>query len=106
MYAVGWFPALGQPMADSFFILAATYRAAYTVVGGYVTARFAPDRPMGHAWVLAALGLLAGTAGLIAYWRSGPELGPAWYAISIPVSVVPSIWTGARLWAWQVRGPA
>jgi hypothetical protein len=106
MHAAGWFPALGQPMSDPFYILAATYRAAYTVVGGYVTAGLAPDRPMAHARVLAVIGVIAGMAGVVAYWVGGPELGPAWYAISIPVSAVPCIWAGARLRVWQARAHA
>lgn len=103
MHAAGWFPTPGQPMANSLYLIAATYRAAYTVVGGYVVAGLAPDRPMSHAWVLAVIGVIAGTAGLAAYWVGGPELGPAWYAISIPVSAVPCIWLGARLRVWQSR---
>ena len=106
MQAAGWFPAFGQPMTDSLFALAATYRAAYTVAGGYVTASLAPDLPMRHAWVLAGIGLVAGTLGLVAYWIGGPELGPAWYAVSIPVSAIPCVWAGARLRLWQRAAPA
>lgn len=107
MHAVGWFPPPGERMPDAMFVLAAAYRAAFTVVGGYVTARLAPDRPMGHVWVLAGIGLLAGLAGVVGYYVvGGPELGPAWYAISIPVSAIPCIWLGARLAARPPRAAA
>jgi peptidoglycan/LPS O-acetylase OafA/YrhL len=100
MHAVGIFPRAPQLMSDSLFALAAAYRALFTVAGGYVTARLAPDRPMRHAWILAGIGLVAGLAGVVAYYTiGGAELGPAWYAISIPVEAIPCVWLGGRLCA-------
>ena len=97
VYGAGLVPP-GHPMSDPLFALAAVYRAAFTVAGGFVTARLAPDRPMGHAWVLAGIGLLAGLGGVAAYYSApSPEFGPAWYAISIPLSAIPCVWLGARL---------
>lgn len=101
--AAGWSSSPHTPDQAPQFIVAAIYRAAFTLLGGYVTARLAPDRPMGHAWILAGIGLIAGMAGLIAYWQSAPELGPAWYAISIPASAAPCTGAGAYLWVRQLR---
>ncbi len=92
MHATGVFPE-GR-MADTMFVVPMVYRAAYTVAGGFVTARLAPARPMFHAWILAGLGLLGGFAGLAAA-VAHPELGPLWYALSIPISAVPCILLGA-----------
>jgi peptidoglycan/LPS O-acetylase OafA/YrhL len=98
MHATGVFPAAGRDMSDPLFALASAYRAAFTVAGGYATARLAPDRPMRHAWILAGIGLLAGLAGVVGYYAvGGPDLGPAWYAVSIPVEVIPCVWAGAWL---------
>jgi peptidoglycan/LPS O-acetylase OafA/YrhL len=98
MHSAGIFPSAPQLMSDSLFALAAAYRALFTVAGGYVTARLAPDRPMHHAWILAGIGLVAGLAGVVAYYTiGGAELGPAWYAISIPVEAIPCVWLGGRL---------
>jgi peptidoglycan/LPS O-acetylase OafA/YrhL len=97
MYAAGIFPSVPQLMSDSLFALAAAYRALFTVAGGYVTARLAPDRPMRHAWILAGIGLVAGLAGVVAYYTIGEDLGPAWYAISIPVEAIPCVWLGGQL---------
>jgi peptidoglycan/LPS O-acetylase OafA/YrhL len=98
MHATGIFPSSPRSMSDPLFALAATYRALFTVAGGYVTARLAPDRPMRHAWILAGIGLVAGLAGVVAYYTiGGAELGPAWYAISIPVEAIPCVWLGGRL---------
>jgi hypothetical protein len=58
-----------------------------------VTARLAPNRPMHHVWILAGIGLVAGLAGVVAYYAiGGAELGPAWYAILIPVEAPASGW--------------
>ena len=93
-------------MSDSLFALAAAYRALFTVAGGYVTARLAPDRPMRHAWILAGIGLAGGLAGVVAYYTiGGADLGPAWYAISIPIEALPCVWLGGRL-AVSLRSPA
>jgi hypothetical protein len=78
MHAAGIFPSAPQLMSDPLFALAAAYRALFTVAGGYVTARLAPDEPMRHAWILAGIGLFAGLAGVVAYYTiGGAELGPA-----------------------------
>lgn len=98
MRAAGVFPAAPQLMSDPLFALASAYRAILTVAGGYATARLAPDRPMRHAWILAGIGLVAGLAGVVAYYVVGGErLGPAWYALSIPLEAIPCVWLGARI---------
>ena len=98
MHATGVFPMSPRVMSDPLFALAAAYRALFTVAGGYMTARMAPDQPMRHAWILAGIGLVAGLAGVVAYYMiGGAELGPAWYAFSIPLTAIPCVWLGAKL---------
>ena len=101
MHVAGIFPSAPRLISDPLFALAAAYRALFTVAGGYVTARLAPDRPMHHAWILAGIGLFAGLAGVVVYYTiGGAELGPAWYAISIPFEAIPCVWLGAQLAGW------
>ena len=98
MHAVGIFPTAPQAMSDPLFALASAYRALFTIAGGYTAARLAPRRPMFHAWILAGIGVIAGLAGVVAFYMiGGAELGPPWYAISIPVKAIPCVWLGARL---------
>ena len=98
MHAAGIFPAAPEVMSDPLFALASAYRAAFTVAGGYATARLAPDRPMRHAWILAGIGLAAGVAGVVAYYAvGGAQLGPVWYPLSLPLEAIPCVWLGARL---------
>ncbi len=98
MHGLRIFPDSVRAMSDPLFALASAYRALFTIAGGYVTARLAPDQPMRHAWVLAGIGLAAGLADDVAYYAMAEgELGPAWYAMSIPLEAVPCVWFGARL---------
>ena len=98
MHTAGIFSSPPRLMSDALFALAAAYPALFAVAGGYVTARLSPDRPMRHAWILAGIGLVAGLAGVVAYYTiGGAQIGPAWYAISIPFEAIPCVWLGGRL---------
>jgi hypothetical protein len=60
------YPPWGQPMYDpELNLLALTYRIVYTVVGGYITARLAPQNRMGHALAVGVVGTAVGVAGAI-----------------------------------------
>ena len=50
-------------MSDALFILATAYRTIYGVLGAYIAARLAPNRPMMHALILGALGTVAAAGG-------------------------------------------
>ena len=72
------------------------------MVGGYVTARFAPHTPMRHVWVLAFVGLVAALAGAIAAISAG-NLGPNWYPMALVVTAVPFTWLGGILHGRQLH---
>ena len=97
LHAAGVFPPWGRPMSNALFALATAYRTIYTVAGGYVTARLAPNKPMGHVWTLGVIGLLAAIAGTAATWNKGPEFGPKWYPVALVVLAIPSVWLGGKL---------
>jgi len=97
LHAAGIFPPWGQPMSDALFFLATLYRTIYTVAAGYITARLAPNRPMGHAWTLGIIGLVAATAGMVATWDKGPEFGPKWYPLALVVLAIPCTWLGGKI---------
>ena len=97
LHAAGVFPPWGQPMSNALFVLATAYRSIYTVAGGYITARLAPNKPMGHVWTLGVIGLLAAIAGTAATWNKGPEFGPKWYPVALVVLAIPSVWLGGKL---------
>jgi hypothetical protein len=97
LHAAGVFPPWGQPMSNALFALATVYRTVYTVAGGYVTARLAPNKPMGHVWTLGVIGLLAAIAGTAATWDKGLEFGPKWYPLALVVLAIPCVWLGGKL---------
>ena len=97
LHAAGIFPPWGQPMSDALFVLATAYRTVFTVAGGYITARLAPDRPMGHALTLGIVGLFAAIAGTVATWNKGPEFGPKWYPLALVALAIPCTWLGGKL---------
>jgi hypothetical protein len=94
MHRSGVFPPVDAPaMSGPLFLLAFAYRFVFDVAGSYLTARLAPDRPMGHALALGATGLLLSIAGTIMMWGQGP----AWYPLALAASALPCAWLGARL---------
>ncbi|MDQ2877689.1 MAG: hypothetical protein M3R41_01255 [Pseudomonadota bacterium] len=104
MHAMHVFPTSPRAMSDALLALASGYRAVFTVLGGYVTARLAPTHPTRHAAILAGIGFLAGCAGVVAYYMvGGGALGPAWYAFSIPLEAIPCVLLGG--WLAGSRGP-
>jgi hypothetical protein len=105
LHATGVFPPWGQPMSDGLFVLATAYRVAYAVLGGYIAARLAPDRPMAHALVLGVVGVVLSTIGAAATWNRGPEFGPKWYSLALVVTALPCAWAGGKFVRAQSRAP-
>jgi surface polysaccharide O-acyltransferase-like enzyme len=97
LHATGIFPPWGQPMSDSLFVLAFAYRIVYGILGGYITARLAPDKPVKHAIVLGAVGFVLSLAGAVATWNRGPEFGPKWYPLALIAIAIPTAWLGGKL---------
>jgi hypothetical protein len=46
------------------------------MIGSFVTARLAPNKPMKHSLVGAAIGTVVATAGAVVTWNK--NLGPHW----------------------------
>jgi hypothetical protein len=96
--ALGIFSPLGQPMANSLFLLATAYRIAYGAVSSYIIAWLAPDRPMRHALTGGVLGLVVSTVGAVATWNKGPAFGPHWYPLALALTALPCAWLGGSLY--------
>jgi len=97
MHATGIFPPWFTPMADSLFLLALAYRSLFSILGCYLTALLAPNRPMLHALILGGIGVVLSTAGAAATWNKGPEFGPRWYPIALIVLALPLAWLGGKI---------
>lgn len=97
LHTTGVFPPWGQAMSDALFGLATAYRTIYGIAGGYVTARLAPDRPLGHSLTGGLIGLAMSLAGAAATWNAGPEFGPKWYSLAVAATALPCAWVGGKL---------
>lgn len=95
LHAAGVFPPMDQPINDRLALLATSYRIVISVLGAWLTARLAPDKPMKHALILGAVGVVLGLAGVIATWNLG--LGPRWYPIALVVLAIPQCWAGGKI---------
>jgi len=103
MHKSGIFPPWGTPMNGKLFVLATIYRVAFGVVGSYITARLAPNRPMGHAMLGGMIGLALSIMGAVTTWNRGPEFGPHWYPVALAVLALPQSWLGGMLRERQLQ---
>lgn len=97
LHATGVYPPWFTPMATPLWFLAIGYRMVDGVIGGYITARLAPDRPVMHALALGILGVVMSVAGVFATWNKGPEFGPKWYPLALVVIALPCALIGGNL---------
>ena len=70
------------------------YRAVFSLIGCYLTAKLAPRHPMKHALILGFIGLVLSSVGAIV----AADLGPAWYAWTLAVMALPIAWLGGKLY--------
>src|SRR5213078_4581382 len=76
------YPPWGEPMAGALYVMATAYRIVYTILGGYITARLAPDAPVRHALILGLVELGLGDVDHHPD-EARHELGPLWYSIAV-----------------------
>jgi hypothetical protein len=88
---------------DGALLLATGYRTVYGVLGSYIIARLAPDRPMEHALVGGVIGLAVSIVGAAVTWNKGPAFGPHWYPLALVVLAMPQAWAGGKLRVMQLR---
>jgi hypothetical protein len=99
LHKIGVFPPWGASMVgfEGALLLATIYRTVYGVLSSYITARLAPNRPMGHALVGGAIGLAVSILGAALTWNKGPAFGPHWYPLALVVLALPTAWVGGMM---------
>ena len=96
-HVLGVYPPWGEPMHDpGDNVLALAYRIAFTILGGYVTARLAPHAPVRHAIILGIIGTVLAFLGAVATITQF-DFGPDWYPISLVITALPCTWVGGRI---------
>jgi hypothetical protein len=103
LHKIHFYPPLGEYNSSSVLVWATVYRTIYGVIGSYITARLAPNRPMMHSLIGGAIGVVLATIGAIATWNHVPSLGPHWYPVSLIIGALPTAWLGAKLFQSQSR---
>ena len=93
LHAFNLLPGPNDVSGELPYVLAFSYRFAFAVLGGWVTARLAPAAPMGHALVLSGVGLVLSSLGAAAQW----SLGHHWYPLALISICIPASWAGAHL---------
>jgi hypothetical protein len=97
LHLAGIYPSWDQPMYDqNLNLLAFSYRAVFSILGCYLTARLAPRAPLTHALILGAIGTALSTAAVIG--TEGMNLGPRWYPIALAISALPCAFVGGLLY--------
>jgi hypothetical protein len=98
LHTLAVYPPWGQPMyATGLNLPALSYRIVYAVIGSYIAARFAPDKPMRHALILGGIGVVLSSLGAITAITM-VDVGPAWYPIALVLTTVPCAWLGGALY--------
>lgn len=103
LHALGVYPAWGQPVTSEPLMLATFYRVVYGIGGSHLTARLAPYKPMKHALIGGAIGVVISTAGAALTWNKGPAFGPHWYPVALIITAMPCAWAGGKLRLRQLR---
>ena len=103
LHATGIYPPWFKPMSTPLWVLATAYRIVYGIAGGWIAARFASNRPIGHALVLGVIGVGLSILGVVGTWNEGPEFGPKWYPLALVAISIPCSWLGGRLRVMQLH---
>jgi len=98
MHVTGIFPPGGQAMSDGLFAWATVYRIIFSIIGCYVTALLAPNRPLSHALWLGYLGVVVSAVATVVTWNKGPAFGPHWYPIALVLVAIPCAWLGSKIY--------
>jgi hypothetical protein len=97
MSKIGMFSKNVVDVTTGAWLIAVAYRFVVGTAGAWITAKFAPRRPLFHALILGAIGSAIGLAGLVLAMIKGPTMGPLWYAFAVLITILPGAYIGGRL---------
>lgn len=95
LHSTGYYANDGTVGTDAQLAFALAYRTLFTIIGGAITARLAPSRPVRLAAILGAIGTLPAILGVVAMWGAGHQ----WYGIALALLALPSTALGGWLFA-------
>lgn len=85
------------PPSEGFFTtwmmaLALAYRLLFTYLGGWATARLAPQNPQRHVRILGIIGTILCIIGVFVAW----DLSAHWYPIALALTAYPATVLGGK----------
>lgn len=98
--AAGVIPSAGPTTDTATLVLVCAYVAAYGILGCYVTARLAPQRPLFHALVLGGVALAMSIPVMIGAWNDTP----AWFNVFNLLAIMPYAYVGGKVRERQLAG--
>ncbi|MFC3559479.1 hypothetical protein [Pedobacter jamesrossensis] len=84
----------------SIIILIVVYRFIFNVVGCYLTAKLAPNKPMKHVIIIGIIGTIFSIFGSFVMW----DKAIPFYNIAIILISLPSAWLGGQLFLKKQNG--
>jgi hypothetical protein len=94
--AIGVLPKGHLYVSTGLILFVILYRALFSILGCYLTAKLAPKDPMKHSIILGGLGTILSAIGAIV--TADMNLGPGWYAWSLVVISLPVSWLAGKLY--------
>jgi CBS domain containing-hemolysin-like protein len=97
----GSFAADGGVQGSNVFAITLLYTALFGVIGGYLAARIAIQRPLLHAAILGGVMLVLSALSAAFLWSTAPP----WYHLATLAMVLPAALIGGKIRELQVEQP-
>lgn len=98
--AIGILPTGHLNVSTGLILLVILYRAIFSFVGCYVTAKLAPKKPMLHSLILGSIGMVLSAVGAIV--TANMNIAPAWYGWSLAVIALPVAWLAGKVYVGRL----
>lgn len=92
--AIGILPQGHLNIGAGMILFVILYRAVFSFIGCYLTARLAPKNPMLHSLILGGIGTILSAVGAIV--TADMNIAPAWYGWSLVVMAIPIAWVAGK----------
>ena len=76
-------------------LLVLFYRGVFTIFGGFIVAKLAPNKPMLHAIIPGIIGTLITVIAVSS--PSFSEKAPLWFGFTLAAITIPCIWLGVSI---------
>lgn len=98
MSYIGVFPDLMDTAAftDSMYAFSLAYACAYTVLGGYLTARLSASNPMRQVFILGGIGFVFSVLGAFVNWDKA--VGHEWFCIAMIITGPIFVYLGGKIY--------